>query len=157
MPKILRPIHILAPTLLASLAAGCESSTLSRVEAAGTFALESIAGVPVPVTTHDTGTARYITVADTIRLEPDGDASQTVVFRLDFADPTRLDEESRTVANFRYRVRGDRVIEAITDPCPPNALCPVGPHILGRHEGDALVRSAVDGADNVILYRRVAD
>ena len=151
MPKILRPIRILVPTLLAAFAAaGCESPALSSDDVQGTFVLETFRGDPVPAVV-ETDAFSWFLLADTIRLETRGRGTQIRACRVDFHDPARSDEEEVSVQSFEYRVRDGRL--AMSNNCPLNALC-VGPHDVGTHEGDALVLDFGDGARH---YRRMEE
>jgi hypothetical protein len=154
MPKILRPIRILAPILLAAFAAaGCESSTLPPQDVQGTFALETYGGNALPLPIFDAGVETHILVADTMRLGPGGAGTQVRVMRVDFDDPTRPDRQDVFTSAFEYRIRDGRL--EITVACPPTALCAEGPHNIGTHEGDALTLRF--GTDDVLRYRRVQD
>lgn len=153
MPKILRPIRILVPTLLAAFAAaGCESSTLSSGEVQGTFALETYNGSALPAPIFDAGPATYFLVADTMRLGPRGGGTQVRVMGVDFDDPALPDRHDVSTSAFEYRIRDGRL--EITAHCPPNALCAPGPHHVGTHGGDAL---KLGFGSEVLHYRRVAD
>ena len=153
MQKILRPLRILVPALLAFASAGCDSSsTLPADEVQGTFVLESYDGDALPVTIFDTGTEAHVLLADTMRLGSDGIGTQLRAVRVEFDDPARPDREDVFTGTFQYRVRGSRL--EITGQCAPNALCAPGPHNVGTHEGDALVLVSVEG---VLRYRRVED
>jgi hypothetical protein len=155
MPKILRPIRILVPTLLAAFAAaGCESSTLSPDEVRGTFVLETYNGNALPTPIYDGGVETHVLLADTMRLGRGGDGTQVRVVRVDFDDPTRPDRNDVYSSTFQYQIRGGRL--EITVQCPPNALalCAPGPHNVGTHEGDALVLSF---GETALRYRRVDD
>ncbi len=156
MQKILRPIRILVPTLLAAFAAaGCESSTLSSEEVQGTFSLETYDGNALPTPIFDAGAETHVLLAETLRLEPGGAGTRGRVVRVDFDDPTRPDRNDVYSETFQYRIRDGRL--EITVSCPPNALalCAPGPHSVGTHEGDALVLSF--GDDRVLRYRRIDD
>jgi len=152
MPKILRPIRILLPTLLAVLAAGCESSTLSRETLSGTFVLETYNGQPLPYETASLENARFYLLESTIELSSNGTGTETAVTRTDFRDPALADKTEAGVSSFGYEVDGDRL--RVTYACPPNAtaLCAPGPHAIGRFEGeDELVVTVFNG---ILRYRR---
>lgn len=153
MPKILRPIRILVPALLAALAAaGCESATLSPDEVQGTYVLVSYNGAPLPGETASLEDARHYLLADTIELGPDGSGTETTLSRVDFRDPAVADREVASTWTFGYEIDDDRL--RVTYGCPLLGLAPAatfddvhptscvpGPHAIGRIEGDDLVIS----------------
>jgi hypothetical protein len=151
MPKILRPIRTLVPALLAVLAAGCESSTLSPDSVPGTYVLVSYNGKPLPQETSSTGSIRFFLLADTFKLGPNGAGREVGATRADFLDPSRPDEESKHTTDFAYEINDDRL--RVTYICAPNALalCAPGPHAIGRIRGDELTVTTMNA---LLVFRR---
>ena len=163
MPKILRPIRILLPALLATLAAGCESATLSPEMISGTFVLETYNGEPLPYETASLEHARYYLLESTIELSPDGTGTESVVTRTDFRDPAMADVTAAYVSDFGYEIDGDRLRvtygcstlgtapAAASDDVHPTSCLP-GPHAFARFDGeDEMVVTVFNG---VLRYRR---
>lgn len=143
-------IRLVLPSLLALLAAGCDSAVLEPEEVAAEYELESYNGSPLPAVTVTTATLSSYLVAETLRLQADRRGTYTRVHRVDWVDPARPDELSGGTFDLTYRLRGETI--EVSYYCPPNALCTSGPHAFGRLEGDALVLEVLDG--NVYRYRR---
>jgi hypothetical protein len=155
MTRILRPLRILVPTLLAALAAGCESSTQPPDEFRGTFVLETYAGHELPLPIFDAGgdTATHFLMADTMRLGWNGFGTQTRGIYVNFDDPAHRDVARVAVEIFRYRVDDGEL--GFTFRCPPGQPCPSGPYtITGWIEGDSFVLEFGYGP---IRYRRIDD
>jgi hypothetical protein len=159
MPRILRPLHILVPTLLAVLAAGCESSTLSPESIRGTYVLVTYGGKSLPRETASLEDARYYVVSETLELAGDGTGTEIRTTRVDFRDPVREDRDEVTEMEFTYEVADDHL--RFTYRCqtfPAAALdvvlpttCAPRPHAIGRIEGDVML---VTIEDALLRYRR---
>lgn len=143
-------IFLAIPTLLALLAAGCDSSPLEPGEVAAEYLLESVNGSPLPAVTWNSEPVSHHLLSETLRLRANGEGTHTRVVRVDWADPAKADEVSGGISDLTYSVRGERI--EITYFCPPNALCAAGPHAIGRVEGATLVLTVIDG--NMYRYRR---
>jgi hypothetical protein len=158
MPRILRPLRILVPTLLAALAAaGCESSTLSPESIPGTYVLVSYNGQPLPYEETSLEELRHLILADTFRLDANGTGTETNVTRVDFRNPARTDSETVRVFRFAYEINDDRLrfsyacsnLVNVSATRAANVLptsCLPGPHAFARIEGDVMLvttRSAV--------------
>lgn len=144
MPGILRPLRLLVPTLLAALAAGCESATLSPDSVAGTYVLVSYNGNPLPQETASLEHARYYILADTLTLAASGFGTEIRTTRVDYRDPAVADQESSAVAELHYELNDDRL--RLSYRCGgPEINCVPGPHAFGRMDGDELVLTAFEG------------
>jgi hypothetical protein len=159
MPRILRPIRILVPSLLAVLAAGCESSTLSPESIPGTYVLVSYDGKSLPQETASLEDARYFIVSETFELAGDGTGTEIRTTRVDFRDPAREDRDEVAEMEFTYEVDDDRLRftyrcqtfpAAALDTVLPTTCAPT-PHAIGRIEGDLLL---VTTEDALLRFRR---
>jgi hypothetical protein len=144
-------ISAILPSLLALLAAGCDSDPVEPRQVAAEFVLQSVNGAPLPAEKFDNGTFSFILLSETLRLEEDGSGTQESVHRTDFADPAKPDQRTDSLFPLTYRLRGDRL--EVSFHCPPNALCTEGPHLTGRMDGAALVLTDVNG-DELRYSRR---
>lgn len=143
-------ISLVIPSLLALLAAGCDSDPVAPGKVAAEYVLESVNGGPLPAEKFDNGTFSFILLSETLRLEEDGSGIQESVHQTDFADPTKPDHRSDSLFRLTYRLLGDRL--EVSFYCPPEAICIMGPHLIGRMDGATLVLTDLNGDE--LRYRR---
>ena len=139
------------PSLLALLAAGCDSDPVAPRQVAAEYVLQSVNGAPLPAERFDNGTFSFILLTEVLRLERDGSGTHESVHRTDFADPAKPDQRTDSLFPVTYLLRGDRL--EVSFYCPPNALCTEGPHLVGRMDGAALVLTDVNGDEYRYRHR----
>lgn len=139
-----RAASVLALTLAALFAMGCDSDPIAPSDVAGRYVLLSIDGDALPAAAGYQGPADgpITVIADTLRLAADGSGSLVRV------EETSPDEQSR------YRLETELHYEtteggiAITFDCPPEALmlCIAGPHMTARLGATGLTATRLVGS-----------
>ena len=125
----LLPHAILGFALAMSLS--CREPT-GPTSVTGIYALSLVAGAPLPAEVMATESMRFVALADTLRLRPEGTGTETTIqateYRQTGAPPTAPWRSDR---DLHYRLIGSRV--EITFDCPSNAFCVLsaGPHLIG--------------------------
>lgn len=144
-------LSLVIPSLLALLAAGCDSDPVAPRQVAAEYVLQSVNGGPLPAEKFDNGTFSFVLLSETLRPEEDGSGIQESVHRTDFADPAKPDHRSDSLFRLTYRLLGDRL--EVSFYCPPEALCTGGPHLVGRMDGAALVLTDLNGDEYRYRHR----
>ena len=130
-------------------ASGCDDP-LAPAEVAGTYALQSIAGEPLPALLIDYPHYRLRVDEDELRLNADGTGRRItagVGERLDVQDgpePVVWDTD------LRFRIVGQRI--EIEEVCPPNATCLPPPHLIARPVPGGLRVEVTYGDRNPLSY-----
>jgi hypothetical protein len=152
------PAQVLLPiivTLFAGLAIGCRDS-LGPKPVADTFALQRVAGDPLPTVLYDNGLIATRVISDTIRLQNDGTGTISGVRETAPLQPgITAEPPTHRTTDIHYQVDGGRI--QITYDCPPGALCVPPPHLIADLTENGLqVRwgPRMDGR-NPLLYTRV--
>lgn len=153
MPTRRRTFAVLAALLFT---VGACDLPLESESLAGTYALVSVSGAPLPaVLFDDEQHGRLELVSQTLRLRGDGTGSMVDVTRHRPAGATATRPAESGETELRYRRNDDRL--EISFVCPPNALCAEGPHLTGRATRESLQLSVVTTLPNagVYLFRRL--
>jgi hypothetical protein len=119
----------------------------------GTYALQNVAGEPLPTVLFTNEFATVRVFADTLRFTPDGRGSINTIRE---NEPRAGDGPTQRYAwqtAFSYRVVEDR-IEVAFD-CPPNANCVKPPHLVLRETPTGLRADFALGARLPLFYTQV--
>lgn len=153
MPSRRRVLAALAAVLFT--AGACDLS-LESGSLAGTYALASYGGDPLPaVAFDDTERGRLELLADTLRLRGDGTGSRVTVSRWRPPGATATLPTERRESQLGYEVRGNRL--EISFVCGPHELCAEGPHLTGRANGASIRLTVITTRPEggVYLFRRI--
>jgi hypothetical protein len=136
----------LSASILLAAVLGCSGDKLGPL-GRDFYALESIAGVPLPAPYAQNPSYNGLLVADSIAFREGGTGFRHSVYQ---------DENSTT----RYAIdedfnwtRDDNEI-AITFICPPAALCIAGPHLIGTTDEATLTITDSKVTRQPLVYRR---
>lgn len=139
----------LLPILAALAPAGCDSP-LSPSEVAGTYVLALVNDAPLPAVVSENEWGTVTILADTLRLHSDRRGEGITVQREERHYQGGLEiSTNKLQRTFGFTLK-DRRIE-IHFPCPPNANCIAGPHLVGHPTGEGLELSSAYGK---LVYRR---
>ena len=118
--------------LITAAAVGCSEPTAPS-DFAGTFVIAE-SRLPVHLFTNEFGAV--FAIADTIRFSVDGQGS---VAGTEYVVPTNPGTRSDTTTSrgpFSFRVVNGKA--EVTFPCPPNANCLPGPHMIATRTAEGL-------------------
>jgi hypothetical protein len=142
---------MLAAALLACGGRGPTTPIAEREDTRDTpavYALESVAGVPLPATLHSNQHVTLVALADTFRLAVGGAGSQISVIRVD-------DGLLRSEQLLAYRQSGDRIEMELECRDVLIRSCIAPPHYTGTRTPDRLLLTSVLYDRAPLLYRRV--
>ena len=145
---------LLAALLAGAVALGCGDS-LGPDDVAGRYALQAIAGEPLPAVSFTGADVTVRVLAETLVLRADGTGTATVHEEVEELSlpPGTTRSDRRWERALRFRARDDRLeIEFI---CGPGELCVRPPHLIARRQGSALLVEYALGERVPQLYRRL--
>ena len=139
--------------LSAVLALAC-GEALGPGDIAGTYALQRVAGDPLPAVLYTTQTVVVRVFADTLRFTADRRGISTTVRESEPVTGGPATEPRRGETGFSFRVADGR-IEVAFD-CPINANCVAPPHLVLKRTDAGLRADFALVARTPLLYARVA-
>ena len=133
----------LAATIVAAIACDTQVAPLGR----DYYALQSVAGVPLPAPYATNPYYNGLLVADSIMFRDDGTGSR-------FATYQEENSTSRysTVESFHWSRNDNRI--SITFVCPPTASCIAGPHLKGVIDETSMTITESVVMRHPLVYRR---
>lgn len=145
--------HRAAWPLTAALALACGDS-LAPADVAGNYALQQIAGDPLPALGFANEELVVRVFADTLRVGADGRGTLVRVDEVEFPSDGTQVPPRRSEISFSFRTVDDRV--EIAFDCPINANCAPPPHRIARRIGGGLRVDYAPGTRVPMIYARVA-
>lgn len=132
--------------LIIAAAMGCSLEDLSPI-GRDFYALESVAGVPLPAPYAPNDAYNGLVIADSIMFREDGTGLRHAVYQEENStEKYALDDDLNWTRN------GNTI--AITFVCPPMASCIAGPHLTGTIEETTLTITDSKVTRHPLVYRR---
>ena len=145
------PFTRLMTLLCFIVAVGC-AEPLSPGDVAGTYALQRVAGDPLPTMLYATENWRIHVFAETLRFTPDRRGTIVTIRELESVDRPSLGP-LRGENGLGFRIVDGR-IEVAFD-CPPSGNCTPPPDLIMRRTADGLRGDFAQEARTPLLYARV--
>jgi hypothetical protein len=146
-------LRLLALFLGAGLAAAC-TEPLGPDGVLGGYALQAVAGQPLPAVVDSSSDFIVRVLADTLRLGNDGRGARVRIAEYRYPTGIAPTDTVRWDGQLGFRIVEGRI--EMTFVCPADALCVAPPHIVAWRTSDGL-RSSFDLGQRVPQdYRRLA-
>lgn len=131
---------------VSAAAAGCKSDNLGPL-GRDFYALQSVAGVPLPAPYAQNPDYNGLLVADSIAFREDGTGLRHAVYQEENST-NRYDAND----DFNWTRQGNTI--SITMVCPPMALCIAGPHLIGTLDEASLTITDSKVTRQPLVYHR---
>ena len=137
MYRLIVAFPIRLGSVLLTFTAGLSCSNgLEQSALPGTYALERVAGDPLPAVVYVSEDVTIRILADTLRLGEGGVGTRTVSVHITTAGDPQPENPTRGEGEFRFNIARGAI--EISHDCPPNANCAPPPHMVGRFSGNGL-------------------
>jgi hypothetical protein len=130
-----------------ALAAGLSCSSPLEPLGRDFYALQSVAGVPLPAPYAPNPSYNGLLIADSIMFRQDGTGARHAVYQEENSTQRYESDES-----FNWTRDGNRI--AITFVCPPTASCIAGPHLRGTVDETSITITESTVMRQPLVYRR---
>jgi len=131
---------------IVALTLGCSSDNLGPL-GHDYYALESVAGTPLPAPYAPNLDYNGLVLGDSIAFRDDGTGIRRSVFQEEGAT-----EKWSSETDFTWIRNGNQITISLS--CPPFALCIAGPHLAGTIDDETLTISESTIMRHPALYRR---
>jgi hypothetical protein len=132
-------------TLLLALVPGCSNPAVPLGR--DYYALQSVAGVPLPAPYAPNPDVNGLVVADSLMFRADGSGHRQAVYQQEGST-----ERYTSTDAFNWTREANRI--SITFVCPPEALCIAGPHLRGTIDETTITIHESVVTRQPLVYRR---